>query len=178
MRGNISRPFRTDNFAVLGFIGFALLTIFFLAFAFSGKFERVGKIYGEEGLGGLWEIAKNSQPISRRPTVKWETASPESEGLHTAKLELFRNGLMERNTESLVVVKGNKVVYEWYSDHTSVDKKHGVGAIVKAAIAAPVLSIAVEEGLINLDDPAWMSIPRWENEPMKSSITIRQLAAT
>ena len=49
-------------------------------------------------------------------SFRWERATPESQGLSSAKLEKLKNTLAGRKTKKFLLVKNDKIIYEWYAD--------------------------------------------------------------
>lgn len=56
------------------------------------------------------------------------------------------------------------------------DKPHGTASMAKALVGGMSLLVAMSDGLIAPDDPACKYIAEWRSDPIKSKITIRQLA--
>lgn len=108
--------------------------------------------------------------------IAWETATPESQGMDRLKLDTLREDLAERNTRALLIVRNNKVVYEWYGQDSGPTERHGSASLAKGLVGGMALLVALTDGRINLDDPAWRYIPTWKDDPLKSRITIRHLA--
>jgi len=106
----------------------------------------------------------------------WETAPPESFGLSRARLDQMRDELARRHTKTLVVVRGGKIVYEWYAEGFGPAKKHYTASLAKALVGGVSLLVSWNDGTIDPDDRAAKYIPAWRGDPLKSRITIRQLA--
>jgi len=108
---------------------------------------------------------------------RWERATPESQGLSSAKLEKLKNLLAGRKTKKLLLVKNDKIIYEWYADGwKDTDKEHYSASLAKALVGGMSLLVAMQDGLIYPDMPACFLIPKWKQHPQKSQITIRHLA--
>ena len=84
--------------------------------------------------------------------------------------------LAARNTKTFLVVRNGKILYEWYSPDWSAAKPHYTASLAKALVGGTSLLLAIHDGRIHPDDPAWKYIPSWRNDPLKSRITIRHLA--
>ncbi len=108
--------------------------------------------------------------------VKWQTDSPKSHGINAAKLDLLRDDLASRKTNAFLVVRKNRIVYEWYSANYGPNIPHYSASSAKALVGGSVLLIALTDGRLGIDDPAWMYIPDWKNDAQKHEITIRHLA--
>lgn len=120
-------------------------------------------------------------PIQNQDTATsvsdWKTATPESQGLSTAKLDALREGLAVRNTAALLVVRNDRIVYEWYAPERSATTRHYTASMAKAIVGGVSLAVAVSDGLIALDDPAAKHIEGWRADARKSRITVRQLGS-
>jgi len=107
---------------------------------------------------------------------EWNTASPESQYMSSRRLEALKDTLANRNTTGFLVIRHDNIVYEWYAEGAGRDKKHYTASLAKALVGGLSLGVAMNDGLIAPDDSAWKYIPAWKNDPLKSRITIRQLA--
>ncbi len=105
----------------------------------------------------------------------WEIASPEAHGLDRAKLDAAREALARRQTKAFLVVRDSRIVYEWYAEG-GPDKPHYTASLAKALAGGVSLLLALHDGRLRADDPAWEYIPAWRDHPRKSRITIRHLA--
>jgi CubicO group peptidase (beta-lactamase class C family) len=83
--------------------------------------------------------------------------------------------LIEDTTKALILVKDNKVVFEWYKNNNP-GRLYGVASLSKALVGSMSLALALHDGLVSMDDPAWHYIRHWEQDPIKKRITIRHLA--
>jgi len=106
----------------------------------------------------------------------WQTASPESQGMSTAKLDALRDVLSARRTRTFLVVHHDKIVYEWYAPGYGPTKRHYTASLAKALVGGVSLMLALNDGRLAVDDPVWRYIPVWKDHPEKSKITIRHLA--
>jgi CubicO group peptidase (beta-lactamase class C family) len=106
----------------------------------------------------------------------WLTAPPESKGFDKAKLDAARDVLAARNTKNFLVIRQNRIVYEWYAGDAGPDKPHYTASLAKALAGGMSLLLALNDGRLAADDPAWKYIPAWKDDPRKSKITIRHLA--
>ena len=108
---------------------------------------------------------------------QWTTATPESQGMSSQRLDVLREGLAARRTTGLLVIRNDKIVCEWYAPGQSATSKHGTASMAKAIVGGVSLAVAMSDGRITLDDRAAKFIPQWKNDPQKSRITIRQLGS-
>ena len=107
---------------------------------------------------------------------QWQAASPESQGMSAAKLDAARQKLAKRGTKTLLVIRNDRIVYEWYASDFSRTKPHGTASLAKALVGGVSLALAINDGLLSPDDPAGKFIPQWRDDPKKSKILIRHLA--
>ncbi|MEX2299486.1 MAG: serine hydrolase domain-containing protein, partial [Bryobacterales bacterium] len=106
----------------------------------------------------------------------WLTATPQSKGFDSAKLDAARDVLAARNTKNFLVIRQNRIVYEWYAADAAATKPHYTASLAKALVGGMSLLLALNDGRIAAGDPAWKYIPAWKDDPKKSKITIRHLA--
>jgi len=106
----------------------------------------------------------------------WRATSPESQGISGARLEAMRQELAGRGTKTLLLVRNDHIVYEWYADDFGPEKKHYSASLAKAVVGGMSLALAMNDGHISPDEPASKYIPVWKDDPQKSKITIRHLA--
>ena len=116
-----------------------------------------------------------------RDSFTWQTASPESLGMDRSKLDALRDGLAARATKALLVIRRDRVVYEWYAAGHGPSRRHYTASLAKALVGGLSLLVALNDGRIGADDPAWRYIPAWVGDArpgksQKSKITIRHLA--
>ena len=108
---------------------------------------------------------------------EWQTAAPESQGFSTAKLEALRDELAKRGTRAFLLIRDDRIVYEWYGPGHSATKTHYSASAAKGLVGGVSVALALGDGLLSLDDPAAKFIPQWRDDPRKSQITIRQLGS-
>ncbi|MHC4519892.1 MAG: serine hydrolase domain-containing protein, partial [Planctomycetota bacterium] len=68
------------------------------------------------------------------------------------------------------------IAYEWYAPSHGPAKKHYTASMAKALVGGMSLLLALNDGHIAADDPAWHCVPQWADDPAKAKITIRHLA--
>jgi len=112
----------------------------------------------------------------RAESFEWIHETPERCGLDSTKLEIMCRELAERGTKALFVARRDKVVYEWYSADHGPGKRHYTASLAKALVGGMSLLVALNDGLMGVDDPAYKYIPAWRKDPLKRQITIRHLA--
>ena len=97
--------------------------------------------------------------------------------IDSAVLREMGDELFRRNTQALMVVYNDKVVYERYLPDWNRYKPHGSASAAKGVVGGLSLMLAMHDGLIDLDDPAYKYVPQWKDDPLKSKITVRMLGA-
>jgi CubicO group peptidase (beta-lactamase class C family) len=108
---------------------------------------------------------------------RWRKVAPEDQGMSSAKLDELKNDLAERKTQSFLVVRNDRIVYEWYAKGRGESDKHGTASLAKAVVGGLALAVALNDGRVRLDDPVSQFVTRWKNDPRKSRITVRQLGS-
>ncbi|MHC4629602.1 MAG: serine hydrolase domain-containing protein, partial [Planctomycetota bacterium] len=103
-------------------------------------------------------------------------APPESQGLSAERLKILTESLGAKNTKALLVVRNDRIVCEWYAKGHGPDKRHYTASLAKALVGGMSLLVALNDGLVAVDDPACKYVPQWKAHPVKSTITIRHLA--
>lgn len=109
-------------------------------------------------------------------TISWDTISPKDAGFDPAKLAAWRSSLEAHATTGLLVVRRGKIALEWYSPEWDADKPHGTASMAKALVGGMSLAAAMSDGKISPDDLASKYIAEWKSDPLKSKITIKELA--
>jgi CubicO group peptidase (beta-lactamase class C family) len=109
--------------------------------------------------------------------VVWPISSPEQQGFDTTKLDALRDNLAEHSTKSFLVARNGSIVYEWYAPGNDKTQRHYTASLAKSLVGGMSLLIATQDGRIRPDDAASKYIPTWKDDPLKSKITIRQLAS-
>jgi len=106
----------------------------------------------------------------------WQTTPPESQGMSTPKLDALRDILAAKRTKTFLVIRHDRIVYEWYAPDFGPKKPHYTASLAKAVVGGVSLMLALNDGRLDVDEPAWKYIPAWKEHPVKSKITIRHLA--
>ena len=107
---------------------------------------------------------------------QFQTASPESQGISSSKLDAAREILAQKGTKKLLIIRNDRIVYEWYAPGDGPEQKHYSASLAKALVGGLSLMLALSDGLLFPDSPACYYIPQWKTDSRKSKITIRQLA--
>jgi CubicO group peptidase (beta-lactamase class C family) len=109
-------------------------------------------------------------------SMEWATISPAEAGLDPAKLEAWRSNLAAHRTTGLIVIRRGRIALEWYAPGWDADRPHGTASMAKALVGGMSLTVAMNDGRISPDDLASKYIHGWSADPLKSKITIRELA--
>lgn len=110
------------------------------------------------------------------PKLTWPEGSPKDLGFDAAKLEAARENLANHGTKELLILKGGRIALEWYAPGMNAATKHYTASMAKAVVGGTSLLVAMSDGKLRANDPAMKFIPQWRGDPLKSKITIRQLA--
>jgi CubicO group peptidase (beta-lactamase class C family) len=114
--------------------------------------------------------------LAGQGSFEWEKAAPETQGMSSQKLDAAKDVLAKKGTKTFLVIRDDKIVYEWYSSDFRPEKKHYTASMAKALVGGVSLMLALNDGRLGADDRACKYIPEWKGNPQKSKITIRHLA--
>jgi CubicO group peptidase (beta-lactamase class C family) len=76
--------------------------------------------------------------------------------------------------QTMVVMFDGQVIFEQYDNGGAREQPHRLASGAKSFDAAAVVA-ALQDGLIQLDNPASENIREWRDDPVKATITYRQL---
>lgn len=124
----------------------------------------------------LLTVSVFQNSFAAEKNFEWQTGSPESQGMLSDKLDAMRDTLAARGTRKLLVIRNDKIVCEWYAPEHGPDKRHYTASLAKALVGGMSLLLALNDSLLDTDDPTCQYIPEWREDPLKSKITIRYLA--
>lgn len=108
--------------------------------------------------------------------VEWSTSPPESRGIDPVKLAAFTEKAGALNSDSLLLARKGDIVLEWYRDGIGREDLHPLASLPKGVVGALMLIAAADAGHLGLDDEAWRYVPSWKDDPVRSRVTLRQLA--
>jgi CubicO group peptidase (beta-lactamase class C family) len=106
----------------------------------------------------------------------WKVVEPESLRMDLDQLDALCDVLAGRGTKSFLVVRHDRIAYEWYAADHGPARRHYTASLAKALVGGMSLLLALDDGCLDIDDPACKYIPAWRNHSTKSAITIRHLA--
>src|SRR5215213_267663 len=95
------------------------------------------------------------------PTKAWRESSPEEQGLDSKVLAGMVDGIMQKhlNVHSVTVIRPGNVVLDAYFYPYRPTATHDVASVTKS-ITAAITGIAVDKGLIDVDQPILSFFPR------------------
>jgi CubicO group peptidase (beta-lactamase class C family) len=128
---------------------------------------------------GLWLATTSSARAQDQPAKSswdWTVASPESQGMDSAKLESAWATLKDHHSTALLVIRHDRIVFERYDPAFGRTKPHGTASLAKALVGGVSLMVAMSDGRIKPDDPASKYVPQWLDDPDHRGITVRHLA--
>lgn len=70
------------------------------------------------------------------------------------KLHALAERMQAQRTHALLIVRNDKIVYEWYAPGHDADRRQGTASLAKALIGGLSLAVALTDGKLRLDDPA------------------------
>ncbi|MDX9754445.1 MAG: serine hydrolase, partial [bacterium] len=109
-------------------------------------------------------------------SMEWSTTSPESQGFSSSQLQALTKELAPKGTKTLLLIRGDQIIHEWYAPGFNSAKPHYTASLAKSLVGGLSLALAMSDGLIQPDDLASRYIPQWREDPRKARITIRHLA--
>ena len=121
--------------------------------------------------------ARGTSTLYAWPGLDWPTATPESQGMSSARLNVIRQRLVAKKTRAFLVVRHDHIVYEWYAPGVTATAKQGTASLAKALVGGMSLAVAITDGKIAIDDPAMKFVSQWKDDQLKSRITIRHLGS-
>jgi CubicO group peptidase (beta-lactamase class C family) len=108
---------------------------------------------------------------------EWQSDTPQSQGISKLKLDALKEELAKRKTRALLVIRNDKIVYEWYAAGHGPTKKHGAASLSKPTVAGLALALLLSDGKLKLDTPLAELVPAWNDDKRKRKITLRHLGS-
>ena len=108
--------------------------------------------------------------------VSWPVSDPRQAGFDSAGFNAFKESLIGKQSNALLVIKGGRIVLEWYAPGRTAETRHYMASATKALVGGTSLMLAMADGRIRPNDFASKYIPEWRDDPQRSKITIRHLA--
>jgi CubicO group peptidase (beta-lactamase class C family) len=116
-------------------------------------------------------------PVGVSQTFDWQSASPQSQSMSMTALDALKDRLAAANTKAFLVVRNDRLIYEWYSPDHSAPTKHYTASMAKAIVGGLATAVALTDRRIALDDKVSAYVPHWRSDPRKSRVTIRHLGS-
>jgi CubicO group peptidase (beta-lactamase class C family) len=107
------------------------------------------------------------------PIPGWTTATPESQGLDSTKLDALRAYFEEKKTRAALVIRHGRIVGEWYWDGRDKDSKFPAYSVTKS-FSSTAVGLLVGDGKVKLEQPAADFLSSWKTDDRKN-ITLRHL---
>jgi CubicO group peptidase (beta-lactamase class C family) len=108
---------------------------------------------------------------------EWQSDTPQSQGMSKLKLDALKEELIKRKTRALLVIRNDKIVYEWYAAGHGPTKKHGAASLSKPTVAGLALALLLSDGKLKLDTHLADLVPAWNDDKRKRKITLRHLGS-
>lgn len=77
-------------------------------------------------------------------------------------------------TNALVVVKNGAIVYEKYARGWDVNKRHLSWSVAKS-VSSTLVGVAVNQGLMTLDESLCKQLPEYQSDPVVCGITVKNI---
>ncbi|HTS30203.1 MAG TPA: serine hydrolase [Bryobacteraceae bacterium] len=135
----------------------------------------MGRLAGNRGLLRAALLAGFASLASAQ-SIDFANIPAGEAGLDAAKLESWRSDLAAHGTTGLILIRRGRIALEWYAPGWDANRPHGTASMAKALVGGMSLAVAMSDGRISPDDLASKYIAGWRADPLKSKITIRQLA--
>jgi CubicO group peptidase (beta-lactamase class C family) len=116
------------------------------------------------------------RPVSGQ-TFEWQCATPQSQGMSKEKLDALKDELAKRKTRAFLVIRNDKIVYEWCAAGHGPKVKHGAASLSKATVAGLALALLLTDRKLQLDTPVAELVAAWKDDPGKRKITLRHLGS-
>lgn len=121
-------------------------------------------------------FASSTEDGSRSP-FDWKMDRPEAHGFSSAKLDALRDDLAARKTKIFLLIRDDRILYEWYAPDFPASRRHYTASAAKAIVGGVACATAMDLVPLDLDERASKYIPGWRDDPRKSRITLRQLGS-
>lgn len=111
------------------------------------------------------------------PTAGWMSASPESQGMDSARLDEMLTAAKGLGLHSLLIVRHGLIVSETYYPPFTAETRHDMYSVTKSFIST-LVGIAVDQELLSVDDLALGFFPAqtFANlDPRKQAMTVDNL---
>jgi CubicO group peptidase (beta-lactamase class C family) len=141
---------------------------------FQSKLNSARELYAKSGLGGIYYRAKDFWPWAS-PNVNWDSSNPASQGVDSSEINKIWMRLSAADTKAFLILRNNYIVAEKYGSDYGPNKGTSTSAIGKTITAAVLVGLAIDDGLIDLDNNMYDYLPHWRDSGAKSAIKIRHI---
>ncbi|MES4793143.1 MAG: serine hydrolase, partial [Chloroflexota bacterium] len=107
------------------------------------------------------------------PAPDWEVATPASQGVSEAGLEMLRDYFGKRGTRAALVIRHGRIIGEWYWDSSGPTTLFPVYSVTKS-VASTAVGLLITDGKLKLEQSAADFLPAWRGDDRKA-ITVRHL---
>src|ERR1051326_3984641 len=94
-------------------------------------------------------------------SFEWQSAPPAHASMDAEKLRELQEDLADRGTQVLLIVRHDRLIWEWYAPGHGPDRPHYTASLAKALVGGVSLMLAASDGRLDVDDPACRYIPNW-----------------
>jgi CubicO group peptidase (beta-lactamase class C family) len=125
--------------------------------------------------------ATDPSPVDPTPTgptaaeLAWDTATPEQVGLDPTALDRLVADAAAAGSSCLAVARHGRLVGDWTFAPYDAGARRPIWSITKS-ITALLVGLAVDDGLLALDQPVAELLPEWRGTPAET-VTVRNLLA-
>jgi CubicO group peptidase (beta-lactamase class C family) len=112
-------------------------------------------------------------PVPYGPTDEWETVDPGEAGFDVAALQVATDLAEEPQSHCLLVLRGGRIVHEWYADDVTEDDNFSVFSVTKS-VSAGIVGAASYADHVDVDAVASAHITEWEGTE-SAQVTIEEI---
>jgi len=77
--------------------------------------------------------------------------------------------------DAFVVICHDTILYDWYNTGYDFYTSHWIASVAKSVVGGISFLVALQDGLMHLEDPVVKYIPEWKSHVYKANITLRHL---
>ena len=90
-------------------------------------------------------------------------STPASQGMSLQKLDALRDILAGRRTKRFIIIRHDRIVYDWSAPDFGPGRLWHTASLAKALVGGMSLALALNDGLLAVDDLACKYIPEWKD---------------
>ncbi len=125
------------------------------------------------------DILQSRLDLLQPPSTNWKRTATKSGAVDGALDRIVQAS--RGRTEALLVVHKGEIVYERYDRSLLVpasgpNTRFGLAAAAKGVIGSLILGLAIDDGVVGIDDPVSNRIPSLARDSIRSRLTLRHLA--